>query len=178
MSKSRSLLPQGFSAFRPDLGGRIRTKRRDDYGKQQALADAVEISRESLSRIECGHAWPLPDTLDAIMRLLDMDWRDVAVEGTAGGPGRHMFDGTWRDAQLLDLCRSARAGRRSRGLTVAQAAARAGLSTSQLSRIERGECRRSRVLEELPQDWASPSDERRMRFRNDFLRELSAADAG
>lgn len=174
MSTSRSLLPQGFSAFRDDLHERIRQARQKRFGRQQALADAIGISRESLSRIERGHAWPRPDTLDAIMRLMDWDWRDVAVAGSTNGAKRHIFDGTWRDDYLLDLCSAVRRGRKKLGLTVAQAAAAANLSTAQLSRIERGQCRRSRVLEEVPEDQEDPTDERRMRFRNDYLRELAA----
>lgn len=178
VSTSRSLLPQGFTAFRADLGERIRRARKDDFGKQQALADAVGISRESLSRIECGRAWPLPDTLDAIMRLMGWDWGDVAHRGATSGSQRRLFDGTWRDDHLLDLCRAMRAGRKARGLSVAQAAELAGISTAQLSRIERGQCRRSRVLEEMPEDRDDPVDKRRMRFRDAFLRELAAAGAG
>jgi len=173
VSTSRSLLPEGYAAFRPDLGVEVRRRRRDDFGKQQALADEIGISRESLSRIECGRAWPLPDTLDALMRVLGMDWPDVASVGEAERASRHLFDGTWRDEQRLELCRAVRLGRKSRGLTLAAAAALAGLSTAQLSRIERGECGRSRVLDEAPEDRELPTDSRRLRLRNAFLRDLA-----
>lgn len=179
MSTSRFLLPQGFSAFRSDLGDRIRDKRRDDFRNQQALADAIGISRPSLSRIERGHAWPLPDTLDALMRLLELDWKDVAEKEIAGkgAPGvvrRRLFDGTSRHDHLLEMCRAVRTGRKVRGLKVAQAAVLAELSTSQLSRLERGQCQRSRVLVEREEDRHLPPERRRLRFKNDYLQGLAA----
>jgi transcriptional regulator with XRE-family HTH domain len=164
----------GFRSLRSDLGAVLRARRREDFGKQQALADAVGVARETLSRIESGRSWPMPDTLDALMRILELDWSDVAEAGTAAKPVRH-FDGSWRGDQRLELGRALRRGRRSEGVTLRELAGVTGLSVSQLSRIERGEGARSGALVEEPEDGFEPPEYRRVRFRDATLRRLAAA---
>jgi transcriptional regulator with XRE-family HTH domain len=171
-SLSRSRLPLGFAGFRPDLGEILRRRRRNQVVKQQALADAVGITRESLSRIESGRSWPLPDTLDGLMRELDLDWHQLAIVGVTDRATR-AFDGTWRGDLRLQLGRAVREARRLEKLKLRELALRCCVSVAQLSRIERGEAPRSRVYEDHPDDADQPKEYRRLGFRDPELRRLS-----
>lgn len=175
MPASRSLLPPGYSAFRPRLGMELGQKRRGESLKQQTVADDIGISRACLSRIECGHAWPAPDTLDALLSLYGLDWGDVAIAGTLPGATRRMFDGTDRCDSLMHLGRKIRSGRRAKGLKLRPAAAKAGISASQLSRIERGQCVTSGVFTEPSEDMRKEKARRSVILTNEFLIELAAA---
>lgn len=118
--------------------------------KQQTLADAIGIQRSSLSAIENGHAWPLPDTLEALMRELDLDWSMVLNKG-ATKPPYQKVGGTDAADERLDLGRALRSGRLKEGSSLRQVAERCGLSAAQLSRLEGGEATRSRVCARDPQ---------------------------
>ena len=171
-SASRLRIPAGYAGFRQDLGEFIARRRKAMVGKQQTLADAIGIARPSLSSIETGKAWPLPDTLEGLMRELSLTWDMVLLRGGSDRPARPV-DGGPRASQRLDLGRDLREGRQREGLKLWQVAGRCGLSVAQLSRIERGEASRSRAFEDDPDDAALPREYRGMRFRHPELRRLS-----
>ncbi|WP_242154047.1 helix-turn-helix domain-containing protein [Sphingomonas sp. BAUL-RG-20F-R05-02] len=170
---NRSKLPLGFVGFRNDLGGILGSRRRDHFGgSQQALADAAGISRVALCRIEKGTALPRPDTIDALMRILDLDWSQVAVAGTTDRVARP-FDGSWCGDLRLELGRAVRSARRRQALTLRALGNRCGISASQLSRLERGEGHHSRAYEEHPDDAMKEKAYRRVRFKDPTLRRMS-----
>lgn len=157
--------------FRTDLGEFLKLRRKALFGKQQTLADAVGIARPSLSAIENGHALPLPDTVNGLMRELGLAWPMILVSGNTDRVARST-DTTARADQRLDLGQSLREGRRLQGLRLWQVAERCGMSVAQLSRIERGEAKRSRAYEDDPDDAATPAEFRRIQFRDPELRRL------
>ena len=61
---SRYCLPHGFSHLKPDVGRIIKEQRRALGMKQEALAQDIDITRSTLSRIESGAALPSPATLE------------------------------------------------------------------------------------------------------------------
>ncbi len=162
--------------FRPDLGVFLKQRRRQLFGKQQTLADAIGVARPSLSAIENGKALPLPDTVDGFMRELGVTWDMILVRGGTDRVAR-TDDATPRADQRLDLGRDLREGRRLEGLALWEVAGRCGISVAQLSRIERGQARRSCAFEDEPADAALPRDYRRLRFKNPELRRLCMATA-
>jgi transcriptional regulator with XRE-family HTH domain len=167
---SRSRLPEGFAAFRDDFGAIVRAKRTGERRTQQALADAIGITRETLSRIENG-AWPLPDTLEGLMRELEIDWPDFAIRGPSERPAKR-FDGSSRGEDRYSMGRSLRRGREAEGLSLRNLAERCGCSAAQLSRLERGESTRSKLLEDDPDDAELPANHRRYRFVHAELRRV------
>lgn len=169
---SRSRFPPGFVGFRPDLGSFLKRRRQTLYGKQQTLADAIGLARPSLSAIENGHAFPLPDTVAGLMRELSLTWPMMLVAGETDRIPR-TIDHTAGADQRLDLGQSLREGRRLEGLKLRKVAERCGMSAAQLSRIERAEHRRSSAYEDEPDDAGLPVEYRRIRFRNPELRRLS-----
>ena len=170
---SRSRLPVGYAGFRFDFGALLRERRRELAIKQHALAEDMGISRESLSRIENGRSWPLPDTLDDLMAELDLTWEMIAVAGSSDRPHRPI-DAKPRAAQRLDLGRDLRETRQRKGFTLRHLAESCGLSVAQLSRIERGQASRSKAFMDEPDDAAMPSQFRRLRFSHPELHRLSS----
>lgn len=162
------------SAFRPDLGGVLSRRRRVVYGKQQSLSDEIGIARETLIRVEGGRTKPSPDTVDQLLRLLHLNWKDVAVVGPPDRPSRH-FDGRSRGEISNRLCEQLRKGRKAERCTLRQLATRIGVSPAQLSRIERDDGPRSGLYEDHPDDPGLPREFGRLRFRHPELRRLSSS---
>ncbi|WP_375404237.1 helix-turn-helix domain-containing protein [uncultured Sphingomonas sp.] len=170
-------LPRGYVTLRPDLGAVLRARRRDGYGKQQSVAEAVGVARETLSRIEAGRTMPRPDTLDRLLAVLELEWDDVAVRGDGAGRAR-VFRDTFRGEGCFRLGLAVRAGRRRLGLGLREAGIACGFSASQLSRLERGEVLSGRALLAAPGQDDVASENRRMVLVHPFLRRLAAAGSG
>jgi transcriptional regulator with XRE-family HTH domain len=170
----RTRLPKGFVGYRPDLGEFIRNERRARLWKQSAFAEEIGIRRGSLSRIERGHALPMPDTIDAIIRAFDLDWADVALKGQAL-TSRKDYDGTFRHAELLDIGSAIRRGRRRLGLKLHQVTTQTILSAAQLSRLERGALGNSRVVAEFAEDHLADRRDRRLFLTDPYLSKLERA---
>ncbi len=137
------LIPGGYSRLRPDLGDRLKSARRERRLKQEALADLVGVVRETISKIENGRE-PRPHVLDALMTALDLEWLDVAEAGFNPSP-RPFIDGARGDWVCM-LGRRLREQRREENASLRNAAKRSGLSAAQLSRVERGLVRRSKIF--------------------------------
>lgn len=150
MPSCRPSPPRRYAGFRLDLGAVLKARRKALRIKQQTLADAIGIQRSSLSAIENDHVWPLPDTLEGLMRELDLDWSTVLEGGLTKPPAQQVDTADYADDRL-DLGGALRSGRRKEGSTLRQVAERCGLSAAQLSRLERGEATRSRVYARDPQ---------------------------
>lgn len=175
---SRRRLFPGVVALYGDLGERLRKARKGPKGsavghKQEALAQAAGISRSTLSRIEKGQVIPRMDTLDRIMAALDIT---IAVVGEPGplGDGQLLSPNSARTTKDADLGARLREERRLLRLSIAQVAAAAGISAAQLSRIERGQARRSRLIAWCGRDPVLRGDERRRAFINPVLDDLVA----
>lgn len=150
MPSPRPTPPRRYAAFRPDLGLVLRARRKADKIKQQTLADAIGVQRSSLSAIENGRAWPMPETLEGLMRELDLEWSMVLKKGATKPPDQEV-GGTDDADRRLDLGRALRSGRLQEGSSLWQIAERCGLSAAQLSRLERGHATRTRVYARDPQ---------------------------
>lgn len=149
MPSGRPSPPHRYEGFKLDLGSVLKARREALRIKQQTLSDAIGIQRSSLSAIEKDHVWPLPDTLEGLMRELNLPWSTVLEEG-ATKPPAHRVDDTDDSDDRLELGRELRAGRRREGSTLRQVAERCGISAAQLSRLERGVATRSRVYAKDP----------------------------
>lgn len=159
---TRYRLPDGFSRYRDDFGDTISVARKEKFGGQKALAHAMGVSRETISRIENG-AVPRPDTLDRLLGCLGLEMAAVAETGSSEGAQKR-FDGSWGGEARLDLGRDLRRGRLAKGLSLRGLSAKCGLSAAQLSRIEHGEATRSRKLAYHPDDADDEREDRRMVF--------------
>ncbi|USI72906.1 helix-turn-helix transcriptional regulator [Sphingomonas morindae] len=172
---SRMLLPRGAGRLRADLGAFLKRRRQglldgEAFGTQAQVAARVGISRQTLSNIERGAAWPGPATLDALLDTLDLGWEHVAhpveseadprlfVDDMPGGgrlrpvpkaaaPGRYrrFLEGREGD-QIAAFGEQLRAARTRRKLTLAQVAREAAISVATLSRLERGQLATSSVF--------------------------------
>lgn len=173
-SKLRQMqLPRGFNQIRKDLGAFLqRCRFEKDYEgarSQAAVAGRVGISRESLSRIERGHRQPSYDTLYELMRLFEFDWGEIATKGESLRPSRR-----YAAERRQDLGCALRAGRLEGGLTLQALAEQTGMSVSQLSRIERSQSTRSRVIEIHASDRDRPIDDKTVfKFTNSVLARLA-----
>jgi transcriptional regulator with XRE-family HTH domain len=138
-------LPTGYAELRKDLGTYLRKCRTEpEMGEaltQAEVAALASISREGLSRIENGRQWPSFATLYRLMGLFSLDWHQVAIEGKGIRPSHH-----YAPDPLQDLGAELRAGRLAEGLSLQDLGKRVGLSGAQLSRIERAQCTRSKVI--------------------------------
>jgi transcriptional regulator with XRE-family HTH domain len=172
---SRLLLPKGSGRLRSDLGAFLKRRRQgrldsEPFGTQAQIARRVGITRQTLSEIERGAAWPGPATLDALLDILDLGWEHVAHPIASGGdpltfvndmPGggrlaempagsapachRTFLEGP-RGNQIIAFGEAIREARAGRGLTLVEAATAAGISAALLSRLERGQLARSGVF--------------------------------
>lgn len=80
---SRMLLPRGVVRLRADLGDFLKRHRQgklegEAFGTQARVAAKAGITRQTLSDIERGAAWPGPATLDALLDILNLGWEHVA----------------------------------------------------------------------------------------------------
>lgn len=174
---ARTRLFPGLVALHGDLGDRLRQARKGPKGqhfghKQEMLAHAVGISRSTLSRIEKGHVVPRMDTLERLMAALDIT-NDVVGEPGLTGAGQLMSPRSIKDAKDADLGARLREQRRLLRLSIAEVAVAAGgLSAAQLSRVERGQSRRSRLIVWCTRDPDLRGDDRPRVFVNPVLDEL------
>ncbi|WP_367305130.1 helix-turn-helix domain-containing protein [Sphingomonas tagetis] len=136
------------------------------------LAIALGLTRESVCRIEGARALPSEASIEGLMRLFDLDWPQLAIVGRSKRRPR-AFPDTWRDELRIALGSALRAGRRAEGLTLRDLATCTGVSYSQLSRLERGECDVSRVLAEHPADRDVPRHMRRLQFTHPVLKRVA-----
>lgn len=173
------LLPRGAVRLRADLGDFLKRHRQgklegEPFGTQAHVATRAGITRQTLSDIERGAAWPGPATLDALLDILNLGWEHVAhpvesgadqrkfVNDMPGGgrlaripleqaPRRHrtFLEGD-RGNQIIALGERIRVARERQGMTLVEAAQAAEISASLLSRIERGQLRRSGVFAFVP----------------------------
>ncbi|WP_416365806.1 helix-turn-helix transcriptional regulator [Sphingomonas aerolata] len=86
---SRLLLPEGSGRLRSDLGAFLKRRRQgrldsEPFGTQAQIARRVGITRQTLSEIERGAAWPGPATLDVLLDILDLGWEHVAHSIASG----------------------------------------------------------------------------------------------
>lgn len=167
----RFRLPRGFARLRSNFGEIIRMKRQKYAIKQEVLAFDAGISRGALSRIENGAALPRPETLDRLLAELDMEIADVAVEGK-GLRAQRMFDGSNRGEKQAELGSTLRRCRREANLRLHQLAALSGISASQLSRIERGQSRYSKLFAWNPESMHRDPEQRSIGSTNAILRNL------
>lgn len=176
---SRMLLPRGAVRLRADFGGFLKRHRQGKlegaaFGTQAQVAARAGITRGALSDIERGAAWPGPATLDALLDILELGWEHVAhavetdadprnfVNDMPGGgrlasvpaeeaPRRHrtFLEGV-KGNQIIALGERIRFARRQKEMTLVGAAQAAGISAALLSRLERGQLRRSNVFKFIP----------------------------
>lgn len=107
------------------------------------------------------------------MRHLDLDWVDFAVKGDTQRPAKR-FDGTSRGEARYEMGRALRRGRTKEGLSLETLATRCNISAALLSRFERGECLRSKLLQDHPDDLTLPTAFRRYLFIPPELRRIEA----
>jgi transcriptional regulator with XRE-family HTH domain len=172
---ARMLLPRGAGRLRDDLGKFLKDRRQgrlgdDQYGTQVQIAAKVGVSRQTLSDIERGAAWPGPTTLDLLLDALELGWEHVAHPAGPQWEGRFFIDempGVERllpvtPEQVPDRIREfvegvegsliiafgerMRAIRLASGLTLKEVARAAGVSIALLSRLERAQAPRSRLF--------------------------------
>jgi len=173
----RTRLFPGLVALHSDLGDRLRQARNGPKGegighKQEMLAHAAGISRSTLPRIENGHVVPRMDTLERLMAALDVA-NDVVGEPGLTGAGQLMSPRSIKDAKDADLGARLREQRRLLRLSIAEVAvAAAGVSAAQLSRVERGPSRRSRLIAWCTGDPDLRGDDRARIFVNPVLADL------
>ncbi len=154
-------LPIGYSVLRSDLGRVVRAERKKRRIKQDVLAGDVGIRRATLSYIENDKQLPGPRVLDALIRELELDWDDFADKGEALRPPLVFEEGTRGralDRLGSDICRRRKAER----LSLRNLGKRLRISAAQLSRIERGQVRHSRIFCDHPDDLVHPREDRRI----------------
>jgi transcriptional regulator with XRE-family HTH domain len=100
---SRLLLPEGSGRLRSDLGAFLKRRRQgrldsEPFGTQAQIARRVGITRQTLSEIERGAAWPGPATLDVLLDILDLGWEHVAHSIASGGVNRDLICDASRQA--------------------------------------------------------------------------------
>ncbi|WP_419826914.1 helix-turn-helix domain-containing protein [Sphingomonas sp.] len=93
---------------------------------QELLARKIGVSRETICRLEAGRK-AYRSTIDKIVEALQLELRDLLPQSAAADRSAYP-----------NLGASLRKLRRNRGLSLAQCASLAGVSTSALSRFERG----------------------------------------
>ncbi|MBB5716980.1 helix-turn-helix domain-containing protein [Sphingomonas aerophila] len=169
------LLPRGAVRLRADLGDFLKRHRQgklegEPFGTQAHVAARAGITRQTLSDIERGAAWPGPATLDALLDILGLGWEHVAHPVLSGvdqryfvndmpGGGRlagippeqasrrhRTFLEGDRGDQIIVLGERIRFAREQKGMTLVEAAQAAGISAALLSRLERAQLRRSNVF--------------------------------
>ena len=122
----RSRYPYGFRGYRPRLKC-ILTCRRKKLGiKQKTLAYDIGITRQSLSAIENGHAWPHWETMEKLADKLGLKSDDIFETGKPSPTSRFRYDDDDDDEDAaqrrLELGAALRAGRRLENLSLEQVA--------------------------------------------------------
>lgn len=202
---SRLLLPKGVGRLRADLGDFLKQRRQgkldsDPFGTQAEVATRAGIRRQTLSEIERGAAWPGPNTLDALLEILDLGWEHVAHSVISGATSRNRINDMPGGGRLADMAPASaprrhraclegvegkqviylgerlRDARKRHGLTLVAVAVRAGLSPALLSRLERGQLDASHVFRFDPPD--SKARPPQLIILNPFLAQLCGADQG
>ena len=133
--------PKNYAGLKPELGAFLKQLRKQRGLRQKAVAFEVGINRVNLSRMENGHLTPSYKTLTKLMSVLEFEWSDVAVQGRAPHGNRRYLS-----SQLQRMGEELRAGRNAMGINLRDLAEIVDLSSSQLSRIERGLTSYSRVI--------------------------------
>ncbi|MEG3085698.1 helix-turn-helix transcriptional regulator [Sphingomonas sp. PB2P12] len=199
------LLPRGAVRLRADLGEFLKRHRQGKlegaaFGTQAQVAARAGITRGALSDIERGVAWPGPATLDALLDILELGWEHVAhpvesgvdqrylVNDMPGGgrlshmpleeaPRRHrtFLEGV-KGNQIIALGERIRFARQQKGMTLVEAAQAGGISAALLSRLERGQLRRSSVFAFVPA--AEPGNPPKLIICNTWLARLCYRDNG
>lgn len=116
----RGELPDG-------LGAMVARERRARRWSQARLAVRAGISRASVYRLEGGRGAVLADTLFRIAHALDLGIGDLVPAWPE-----------WEPVKGLGPGEAVRERRRALGMTIAEVAARVGVSEATLSRHERG----------------------------------------
>lgn len=133
------------------------------------FAAELGVSRETLSRIEHGFRWPSYPTIYKIMGLLGIEWETIAVRGTNVAPALIYASDNRQD--LGDALRNGRIKERKSLQVVADVV---GLSVSQLSRIERSQSTRGRLIESIGGKlWQSDDDRFEFSFTHPELNRLA-----
>jgi transcriptional regulator with XRE-family HTH domain len=156
------LLPRGAVRLRCDLGEFLKRHRQGKlegvaFGTQAQVAARVGITRQTLSDIERGAAWPGPATLDALLDVLELGWEHIAHAVETDAEPRNFVNDMPGGGRLARVP-AEEAPRRHRNFlegdtgnqTLVEAARRAGISAALLSRMERGQNWRSRVFAFVP----------------------------
>jgi len=165
-------LPAGYVALKVDFGTRLKAKRRQQRLKQASVADDIGIARETLSRIEQGRP-PRGSILLALLAKLEMDISEVAdPDPTNRGLA---FTGGARGDDLLAIGHAILEKRRQLHMSLEEAAKLIGLSAATLSRLERSQSPRSRVLKELPKYAAMDLEDRQVTVHHAKLQEFLAS---
>ena len=179
---SRGRLPTGFAGYKNEVGDILRHLRIEHGWTQRQLVETIKlkagikIARETVSRIECGHELPAPATLDALLRTFNIELSMLTVVGETDRP--RPFQDSHRGTLLVDMGDDLKKGRIAEGLKLREVAERCGLSSAQLSRIERGEMTRSRVIQEDPKDRQLEFGDRRVWFSHPELQRLEKIGSG
>ncbi|PZO67188.1 MAG: hypothetical protein DI636_10345 [Pelagerythrobacter marensis] len=118
------------AALDPDVGLRILRARLENQMTRSQLAAAARIGSRTLARIERGSQKPRVETVRAIANALGNSLPQLA-QGWADDEARYTRN-------LDRLGRGLRTIRQSRNVTLAAAAGAAGVSSTTLSRFERG----------------------------------------
>ena len=105
----------------------------------------------------------------ADMQALDFDWGDIAIKGRSSKPAR-----IESPENLGILGQALRIGRKKEKITLVGLSERTGISASQLSRMERGQCLRGgHFIIEWPDGERDPDDEVQCRYTHPELKRLS-----
>jgi transcriptional regulator with XRE-family HTH domain len=174
-SFARMLLPRGAGRLRDDLGVFLKNRRQGKagdarYGTQAQVAAKAGVTRQTLSDIERGAAWPGPTTLDLLLDALDLGWEHVAHPAGPRSGGQFFIEEMPGDERLLPVApeqvpdrirafvegvdgsliiafgKRIRAIRLASELTLKEVARAAGISIALLSRLERAQAPRSRLF--------------------------------
>ena len=127
----------------------------------------VGVTRETISRIETGAELPAPATADKLLAILGKEWGVIGVEGIA--ENHRPFHANERGKWLVAMGESLKRGREKEGLKLREVARACHLSMAQLSRIERGQITRSRVILEKREHKDQPFGDRAVWFKDEEL---------
>lgn len=129
--------------------GSVIARSRGERGWSKAqLSRKAKLSRWSIYRLEAGVRPQRADTLFRVARALDIPLQEIVPDWPE-----------WVPIAGRTIGEVARARRRALGLTLAELAARIGVSEATLSRYERGVCASPRLLERVGDDYVPANAE-------------------